>query len=195
MNSARTANRKRSRKANQAGLRKVRAVSTWRASTTDEIEWDNGAELVRKVVRGAPDRKEAGSPYENRDNAYKREAYKLINAFLKRKNGSVIKRIVQKIEGIEPKSPTFEQNPFFWGLLAIDPYKDFLNQKRLYRFSRHLLYAARHEIDPELLTGFIHQCGHPDDVCEKANNGTIEPWYPDYKHRRESFAHHPLAAV
>lgn len=117
------------------------------------------------------------SPYEAKGAYFKRKAYQLIRDYLNTPGRSrTIKSLVRRW-GREPRSPPFSQNPFFWGLLAIDPQADILTPGRLHIYSLQMLYAHRHDVPTQFLIGFLHQSGNPGDLSHKVTGNLREDWF------------------
>lgn len=73
---------------------------------------------------------------------------------------------------------SFEDNPFHWVLSAIPFEISELTRPSLSKVGRQLIYAHRHDIEPELLVGFLYQSGSPDVIAKKAKLITNrEAWY------------------
>lgn len=106
-------------------------------------------------------------PFDSANGYLRREAYALIRETKSRKGGAnTIKSLVQRLS-TTPESPEYAENPFYWGLLAIDPHRDFLSAQDLSRFAKQLLYADRNGVPPSYLIGFLYQTGGPRDLSHK----------------------------
>ena len=100
-------------------------------------------------------------PWDNPNGFVRREAYRLVRHFLNAGCGDVINDMVGTM-GKVPRSPTFELNPFHWGLLVIagdDPSAEFVTRPDRRLFGAQLLHAHRHDVPEALLIGFISQLG------------------------------------
>ncbi len=143
-------------------------------------EWDTLVQQIknqRLPRRNQPDL----PPYEQEVNYWKREIYQFVCQHLDNETGKYLDLILQ--EGVVPsKSPRFKDNPFHLALYAT---KDQLAEKdqrwKVSRYGKQLVYARRHRVPAELLIGFLHQTGTPDQVCSKANHPeTFEPWRAEF---------------
>src|SRR3712207_4205875 len=117
---------------------------------------------ARRVWSGyAARRRRSGGrpPWDTANGFLKREAYRLVRHFDHSGHGDAIQALVRDY-GREPRSPTYEQNKFHWGLLAIQGNRtDLLKSPQRRLFATELLYAELHGV-PELhLIGFIYQLG------------------------------------
>lgn len=113
-------------------------------------------------------------PWDTAENTLKREAYLLITRFLAKSGGrSAIKWIV-RVEKKIPRSPTFNANPFYWGLLAIDPKHGAYNKAKISLYAPLLKYAYRNNVPPAYLIGFLLQVGRPKDIKKKVTDGSRE---------------------
>ncbi|MEJ7925764.1 hypothetical protein WG908_03220 [Sphingobium sp. AN641] len=147
-----------------------------RVSDEDEGEWDSARERVRQMIRLAPGKGKGVSPYDNTDNVQKREAYRLTRKYLKRRNAKIIENLLIN-RGDAPKRIKFKDNPFYWVLILLDLFNRDNDRGNLSKTARILLYAHHHDIDPDLVVGFLHQCGTPASICKKAAVGELEPWF------------------
>ncbi|WP_445191777.1 hypothetical protein ACT009_14540 [Sphingomonas sp. Tas61C01] len=69
---------------------------------------------------------------------------------------------------------TMAQNPFFWGLKAVAARID-LGPDRVSRLAQEMLYAWRHNIEPDLFVGFVLQTGAAR-IYEKSDVA-VESWF------------------
>ena len=97
-------------------------------------------------------------PFESANGYFKRAAYALIRRTIAQPGGAgTIKNAIRRFSRL-PNSPSYRQNPFYWGLLAIDPYLDTIKQRQyLSLYAQQLLYAHRNAVGPEYLIGFLYQ--------------------------------------
>lgn len=134
----------------------------------DHILAEYSAKLTAEVVR---------SPYQAKEAYLKRASYGLIREYLRAPGRyRTIKSIVRRWHR-EPRSPSFSENPFFWGLIAVDPQADVLNPARIHLYSQQQLYAHRHDVPPHFLIGFLYQSGNPGDLSHKVASGYREEWF------------------
>jgi hypothetical protein len=126
-----------------------------------EEKFDDQAERIftgyknRRGVKGRP-------PYDTAEGYIRREAY----AFLEREiagGGRTIKTLIRKF-GLQPRYPSYKENPFYWGLLALDPTLENLTRHKVSLYARQLLYAHRNAIPANYLIGFIFQSGINRDL-------------------------------
>lgn len=116
-------------------------------------------------------------PFDGKWGFLKREAYRLIRRQITEPGGHrTIKSIVRRWKR-EPREPSYDDNPFYWGLLAIDPAQDILDQRDLTRFAHQLMYAHRHDVPAHFLVGFLYQSGSTAEVSRKLAEGQREPWF------------------
>lgn len=141
------------------------------------VEFEQRAD---QILAGYQARKAAGkasSPFESKEAYLKREAYVLIREYLSAPGRSrTIKTLVKRWLR-EPRSPSFRESPFFWGLIAIDPQADILNPARLHLYGQQLLYAHRHSVPAHFLVGFLYQSGNPGDLSYKVSRNVREDWF------------------
>ena len=171
-----TAIRSNSRLSKPASMK--RRSESWQQIIREE--WDTLVQQIknqRLPRRNQPDL----PPYEQEDNYWKREIYRFVCQHLDQEAGKYLDLVLQEGE-VPPKGPRFKDNPFH---LAIYATKDQLAAKdqrwKVSRYGKQLVYARRHRVPAELLIGFLHQTGTPDQVCSKANNPeTFEPWGAEF---------------
>ena len=136
-------------------------------------EWDA---LIEPIIDAWRVRPETGvAPYDQKANYLRREVYRVIRKLDGRSEGrAIIEAAVRGHCGSEPTRVSMAQNLFFWGLKAIAA-RITLEPDRVSRLAKEMLYAFRHEIEPDLLIGFILQTGaariHKKDGIE------VESWF------------------
>ena len=124
----------------------------------------------RRLLRRLP-------PFDGKWGFLKREAYQLIRRQITEPGAHrTIKNIVRRWKR-EPREPNYDDNPFYWGLLAIDPAQDILDQQTLTRFAHQLMYAHRHDVPAHFLVGFLYQSGSTSEVSRKLAADQREPWF------------------
>lgn len=147
-------------------------------SDEDEGEWESICERVRRMIRLAPFKGKGAPPYSVSENVLKREVYRVTRRYMKEKKGHIIENIAIN-ENVAPKHIKFRDNPFYWVLILMNVLNWQKDRGQISKISRTLLYADKHNIDPDLVVGFLHQCGTPTAICRKANAGEFEQWYQD----------------
>lgn len=142
-------------------------------------EFEQRADEILAVYKAKKATSRGGPPFEAKESYLKRRAYELIREYLAAPGRSgTIKTIVRLWRRV-PRSPAFSENPFFWGLLAVDPQADVLKPARLHLYSQQLLYAHRHHVPPHFLIGFLYQSGNPGDLSFKVARDLREDWFAD----------------
>lgn len=117
------------------------------------------------------------TPYESPLGTFKRESYELLRRTIADEGKhNVIKSIVRRFK-IEPARLHYADNPFHYGLLAIDPHRIVTKKRRLSLWSRQMAYANRHDVPAYFLLGFLWQSGSPNDISRKLKEGAREPWF------------------
>lgn len=117
------------------------------------------------------------TPYESPLGTFKRESYKLLRRTIADEGKhNVIKAIVRR-EDVEPARLLYAENPFHFGLLAIDPYRIVIEKRRLSLWSRQMAYADRHDVPAHFFLGFLWQSGSSDDISRKLLDDCREPWF------------------
>ncbi len=134
--------------------------------------WDQRVDPVIAEWRKRPTK--GVSPYDQKENYLRREIYRIICNLRSRAEGkAILGAAVLGHCGKEPTRLTVSQNPFFWGLKALAA-RIGLKPDRISRLSKEMLYAWRHDIEPDLLIGFILQTGAAR-IYEKSET-EVEPW-------------------
>lgn len=98
------------------------------------------------------------SPFASASGFFKRESYFLILRYKTQGRYKILQRL-SRYDARELRHPEYRENPFFWGLFAIDPSLSTIGRKNHRFLSEQLLYADRHGIGPEHLIGFLYQSG------------------------------------
>ena len=125
------------------------------------------------------------SPYSSAEGYLKTECYLLLLKYQTRWGHELIKRLTYF--GIrDPRQPLYESNPFYWGLLAIDPDFRELKAKDLSLLSKQLLHARRHRIAPQHLIGFLYQCGSQAALRQKVAANLREEAFEDVSRRYDA---------
>jgi|JI7StandDraft_1071085.scaffolds.fasta_scaffold180740_2 hypothetical protein len=111
---------------------------------------------------------------------FKRSAYVVITTFMEAPNGEeIIQQGVVDCNRVPKKGPTYDENPFHWGLLAMFSEHSIINKDQRRLFANQLLYAHRHYVPEHYLIGFIYQLGRSDRIYAKVKEKNQEPWF-DY---------------
>lgn len=167
-------------------------------STAVRIAEDWGT-LIRELnaeTRHAANQKGNGkslTAYEKPDGTLQRLTYAFTSQYNKYSTRSLLKEFLDTRLDIadenadKPKysgrshhnSYEFYDNPYDYALKAILAETTIsISDSTRSRTGWALLYAERHEIDPDLLVGFIYQSGTLDSVAQKAKlERTREAWY------------------
>lgn len=136
-------------------------------------KWDALIDPILAEWRIRPDKGVA--PYDQKANYLRREIYRVIWNLRQRSEGkAVIEAAVLGHCNRMPTRLTLTQNPFFWGLKAAADRFD-LGPDRVSRLAKEMLYAWRHQVQPDLLIGFILQTGAAR-IYDK-NDVEVESWF------------------
>ncbi len=156
-----------------------------RQSLFDE-HWQVFKDALRaKIIEAHHAQDKDLSPYDRSDSILKREVYRLVRD--RRKTTAFQDLDLSILEETEYLNKTFYvdiyKNPYYWILFAlkcsftsIDGFQ--LSKSNVTRYAQQLIYAERHDIDPDLIIGFLLQSGTLRQVCNKATEGTLEEWHP-----------------
>lgn len=120
-------------------------------------------------------------PDQRATNVLKRSSY-VVGAQLASKN--MTERIefyltdaVQADLKVHGAAPSARDNPFFWSLHLIMSGQKWLSNDQKSKSARQLLYAYRHGVPPELLTGFLLQTGTSNATARSSDPEHREAWY------------------
>lgn len=84
-------------------------------------------------------------------------------------------KVIKKVLRNNPRNPKFvkfNENKFYFGLLAIDIDGDILSKQKLSLYAKQFLYAEKNGIMPQLLIGFLYQMGNSSNLTKRlAENG------------------------
>lgn len=133
------------------------------------------ANQIVTAFRNAP--KKGTTPFDSRWGTFRRDAYRLIRTTKSSSGGHrVIKSVVRTFDRV-PSKLLYNGNEFNWGLRAIDPDEDVMDEKRLSLLALQLTYADIHEVPAHYLVGFLYQSGSSASTSRKLKAGLREPWY------------------
>lgn len=137
------------------------------------------------------------SLYAAPDGVLKRGIYKFVKTKLKAGQCRLLEDVLDKLRTAPLRKPTkggkkstsskqirhrrisFEENPFHCALREVPSTIRKFRGDDLTRIGRQLLYASRHDIEPDLLIGFLAQSGTMKKVAENivAVSEVEEAWY------------------
>ena len=142
-------------------------------------------ERLRALISTRPKGRSESPPWDNWSGRIRAHIYALVRRYRVQGRLKIIRQLVSGLVN-EPLKVSFHANPFYWALYAArnDADLTILSYKDISRFAAQMLYADRHDIDPELLIGFIYQQGGEDALKRKLDQGASEPWLADYRARR-----------
>lgn len=143
------------------------AASRLFTQAADQISW----EWMKRSTRTGL------APTETATGYLKRSGYTLIRTYLDAALGGIIIDQVRKDGRVPKRSPTFEENPFHWGLLAIFADDSIISKDERRLFANQFLYAHRHNVPEHFLIGFLYQLGKTQQVFDHVRSGRREPWY------------------
>jgi hypothetical protein len=138
--------------------------------------WEGGVERIGRLLAEAKAMAKP-APGEKVEAILKREVYLLVNELSDRRYRTDFENVlIYKMESAPRLS--FDSNPYYWALKAI--WKDDeigLKGSVISKYAKQLAYAARHNIPPELLIGFLYQVGGITKIANNLNSGSYEKWY------------------
>ncbi len=122
---------------------------------------------------------EVQAPYDKPESILKREVYRFTMRYLTDQNSGRLEDVLEANIPIERTLRVkFSENPFHRMLLALRSEGLDIEPFEITRYSSQLLYAQRHDIDPDLLIGFLYQTGSPDEIRKRVMRQKYwEPWY------------------
>lgn len=139
-------------------------------------ELERRTDLIRDGFAERRHRRDNGEvlpPCETAESFLKIKTYRLMKDSDTERARADVPRFVRQAR-IDPRKPSFRKNPFYWGLLAVDPDRLLLSKQSISLYSRQLLYAHRHGVPAELLIGFIYQLGGATELSAKLESGARE---------------------
>lgn len=165
-------------------LRSARARLTGKAAALQDT-WDEFTDqLPAKLQRANALFEEAkgrgqATPNNNPRALIKREVYRFVLELRERNRERYLEDVISVALEKLPVGIVFKENPFHWALAGVRATNDdLLTRNEVMRFGRQLIYAERHGVRPELLVGFVYQCGGPDIISEKASRPDCrEEWW------------------
>lgn len=143
-------------------------------------DWDNLDTRLRRDLHTSRNSAEKLDPLDRPEAILKRYVYHFVRKHLAKGNGKKLEHLLWYFRTGEQRAHRirFEDNPFHWALAAIPTELSELSRPALTKIGRQLLYADRHDIEPDLLIGFILQTGDPDAISKKAKYpDKREDWY------------------
>ena len=173
---------KSSGRARQVSNRAAIATGLRRPQSAAEAALEEFADEVRA---GMQQRKVDVWPvWDNRDAYAKRKIYSWVLEHIRNKTDVNCTKRAFPRDNIQ--KPNFEQNRFHWAIAACQDCGVPIDQAYTSRYARQMLYAYGHGIEPELLIGFIYQCGGYETMNRKLNDNIHEDWYTaDYRKKKE----------
>lgn len=129
-------------------------------------------------------------PYDRPNSYLKRSVYEFVRSCLSTDDGAMLRMAVtgeRPLAGARGDTGTFEDNPFFWGLLLVCGDNGLTKSSRS-RFSLELQYANMHNVPPQYLIGFLYQMGTSDGLAGKIADGTREQWFVEKNAEDEAAA-------
>ena len=118
-------------------------------------------------------------PYNKPNSFLKREVYRLVRHCLTRRSVDLLQMLVTSDESSPRPSKHNEQDPFYWGFMFVCGMDKRVSPQTRGKFANELLYAHKHDVPPDLLTGFIYQIGKSDGLRERLLKGEMEEWYEE----------------
>ena len=161
-------------------------LQVWSRTERSQSTGDFKIEAI-DIVREYGSRNETAdklSPFNSAEGYLKRECYFLIKKFMTDNSASIKK--LSCYSSRTAKQPSYTDNQFYWGLLAIDPAYAAIKERNLILYSRQLLYAHRHNVSSEFLVGFIYQSGSPRSLRVKLDQRKREEEFELVQSRERS---------
>lgn len=152
-----------------------------------------GSEFIDKVEEIVEEynirkkEKSAECPFVSAEGYLKRECYILITNSNTRWHNDFIKKL-SVYTNRERRQPSYEENRYYWGLLAIDPSHDMIGHNDLQIYSRQMLYAQRHGVPPEHLVGFLYQSGNQKSIQGKVQDNKREEEFDLVRNRTKHYS-------
>lgn len=120
-------------------------------------------------------------PWDTPSGYLQRETYRLVRLLDDHGLSSAITQTVA-LNGRVPRSPTYEDNKFHWGLLAIEGARNFLTPQQRRLYAGQMLYAARHGVPEVHLIGFIYQLGSEVSIFDRLNRPEVARLFRNADH-------------
>lgn len=145
-----------------------------------EGDWEDLESDLRRDLPASRNPTGKLAPFERPEAVLKRYVYRFVREHLEAGDGAKLEYLLGYLRSAEQRAHriAFETNPFHWALSAIPIELSELKRPALTKVGRQLLYAHRHDVDPDLLIGFLYQSGDPDEISRKAViPNKLEDWY------------------
>ena len=116
-------------------------------------------------------------PWDTANGFFQREAYALITQTMGERGGpSLLQRSARDSDYLPPNT-RYSENPFLWGLHAIDPDASCLGKgaKKAIRFARLITHAHRNRVPPIYLIGFLRQIGGYRTLDSEYQSPALDP--------------------
>jgi hypothetical protein len=98
----------------------------------------------------------------------------LIRHYVEHGKAELFERVIRQAGRGLTSKVRLDENPFHYGLLAMFVDDTILTRHDRSLFAHQMLYAYRHQVPPELLIGFIYQCGSSSELRRKVKAGVVE---------------------
>lgn len=139
-------------------------------------KWEGGVEHIGRLLAQAA-AIDKPAPDEKPEAVIKVQVYQLVRELLIERHRTDFENVLAYKMESSPRV-SFDANPYYWALKAI--WKDgeiALKGNVVSKYAKQLVYADRHDIPPELLTGFLYQVGGIRRITNILKAGAYERWY------------------
>lgn len=137
----------------------------------------------------APSLHEAEAPQNSDLSRIKIAVYRTVRELFEQGQEAKISKLLEAI-GYRRKTISFEQNPYNWCLQILKSKTKLLNRieaSTLNSIGWQLMHAHNHEIDHDMLIGFIYQTASTSlwkqKLIKRPGQIFYEPWFSEYKKR------------
>lgn len=167
----------------------IRPLSPYKGRVQTDFEWlaSYGHRFLNKHFKQQKESVKEGSvetvvsPDERAENALRRMSY-IVGAQLAHKStGNRLDKYFRETKRPGPlvhgRAPSAAENPFFSCLHLLMCGEKWMTPSQKSKSAKALLYAYRHKVPPQFLTGFILQTGTNNAAARSANPDRREPWF------------------
>lgn len=117
------------------------------------------------------------TPYDKPNGYLKRAVYQLVRDCIDNGAVELLQRFAEDTEYPLRPSPHNQNNPFYWGIMAVCMDDNRISRNNRSKFANELLYAHKHNVPSNLLVGFIYQIGTSEGLRARLLNRKMEKWH------------------
>ena len=153
----------------------------WQLSDEQLTEvFSEAVKVIRKAARKRTADHKGRCGFDSRYGMVKFLTYRLVVALEIRERATIIETYVKNLIAEKRlrlgRAPSFENNKFYWALLAVSPEGTLIDRHTRRTIGNELLYAFWRAVPPAYLLGFLYQISDGETIFQKIKRNRVEPW-------------------